>query len=114
VLRPGGRLVLESATVAESLLASGMRGGAEYEAGGVRMTTENRYDPLTSRLESDAVFEAADGRVERSRFAHGVHTTGEVVRMLRAAGFGEISLLAGDGASPYAVGSPRMIAVAMA
>jgi SAM-dependent methyltransferase len=112
-LRPGGRLVLESGTVAESLLVNGMRGGGTYEAGGVRMTTRDRYDVLTSRLESEAVLEAEDGRRERTRFAHRVHTTGEVVRMLRAAGFAEVALLAGDGVTPYAPGSPRMIALAM-
>jgi SAM-dependent methyltransferase len=112
-LAPGGRLVLESATVAESLLVNGLSGGKSYEAGGVRMTTVDRYDPLTSRLESEAVLEAADGRTERTRYAHRVHTTGEVVRMLRAAGFGDVTLLGGDGVAPYAPGSPRMIAVAM-
>jgi SAM-dependent methyltransferase len=113
-LAPGGRLVLESATVAESFLAGGLTGGGSWEAGGVRMTTTDHYDPLTSRLESEAVLEADDGRVERTRFAHRVHTSGEVVRLLRAAGFGEVTLLGPDGETPYAVGAARMIAVAMA
>jgi hypothetical protein len=38
------------------------------------------------------LFEADDGTVERSRAAHHVHTTGEVVRMLRAAGFTNVEL----------------------
>jgi SAM-dependent methyltransferase len=113
-LAGGGRLVLESGTVAESLLPGGIGGGSSYTAGGIRMTTRDRYDPLTSRLETDAVLEADDGRVERTRFAHRVHTSGEIVRLLHAAGFRDVTLRAGDGETPYAVGSPRMIALAMA
>jgi SAM-dependent methyltransferase len=112
VLRPGGRLVLESLTIAESLLVRGVDDGAEYGYGGIRMTTTNRYNVAESRLETDAVFAAADGTVERSRFAHRVHTAGEVVRLVEAAGFGEVRLLAGDGATPYELGTPRMILVA--
>jgi glycosyltransferase involved in cell wall biosynthesis len=37
---------------------------------------------------------------------------GEVVRLLRAAGFDDVELLAGDGSGPYELGSGRMIAVA--
>ena len=105
-LRPGGRLILESLTIAESLLVRGVDDGAEYEYGGIRMTTANHYNVAESRLESDVVFEAADGTVERSRLAHRVHTAGELVRLVAAAGFGDVRLLAGDGATPYALGEP--------
>ena len=64
--------------------------------------------------ESDYVFEDADGRVERARAAHHVHTAGELVRLLRGAGFGAVSLLGADGAGPYRLGSPRLVAVAVA
>jgi cyclopropane fatty-acyl-phospholipid synthase-like methyltransferase len=114
-LRPGGRLVLESLTVAEALLASGVEPEAEYEFGGVRMTATNRYRPEESRLESDYVFtDLAGTLVEHRRSAHHVHTTGEVVRMLRAAGFAEVALFGGDATSPYELGDPRLIAVAEA
>jgi SAM-dependent methyltransferase len=114
-LRPGGRLVLESLTVAESLLVGGVQERAEYEFGGVRMVAANRYRPSESRLESDFTFEDGAGAVEHARAAHHVHTAGEVVRMLRGAGFAEVELLGGgDGTAPYALGSRRMVAVAKA
>ena len=113
-LRPGGRLLLESLTVAESLLVAGVKPEAEYEFGGVRMTSTNRYRPEESRLESDYVFEDSDGVVEHARAAHHVHTIGELVRMLHDAGFGDVALLGPDGAGPYELGSPRLIAVATA
>jgi SAM-dependent methyltransferase len=113
-LRPGGRLLLESGTVAESLLVGPIKPRSEHEFGGVRMTKENHYRAAESRLETEYVFEDADGLVERTRAAHHVHTTGEVVRMLQGAGFGEVVLMGADGASPYELGSPRLIAVAVA
>ncbi len=110
LVKPGGRLVIESATIAESLLVGGISEHRELEVGGVKMTSTNRYRASESRLESEYVFESADGAVEHSRAAHHVHTSGEVVRMLRGAGFEQVELL--DGSGPYEVGSRRMIAVA--
>ena len=56
------------------------------------MAATNTYNPLKSRLESDWRSPTHDGHEERASGAHHVHTTGEVVRMLEAAGFTEIAL----------------------
>jgi SAM-dependent methyltransferase len=112
VLRPGGRLALESLCVAESFLPGGLAERAEHEFGGVRMELVNRYDAVESRMESAVTFTDADGREEHARIAHRVHTSGEVVRMLRAAGFADVTLSDGEGA--FALGSPRLVAVATA
>ena len=111
-LRPGGRLILESLTVAESFLAGGVSERAEYEYGGIRMTTVNHYRAAESRLESELTLEDADGAVEHARSVHHVHTTGEVVRMLAGRGLRATSSCARRRRDPYEVGSPRMIAVA--
>ena len=106
LLRPGGRLVLESMTVAESLLPGGIQPHSEVEFGGIRMARSNRYNarpragsrPTTSSPTSR-------GTVERTRAAHHVHTAAEVVRLLNGAGFGDVRLLGGDGGSaPYELG----------
>ena len=86
VLRPGGRLVLESMTVAESFLVGDFKPSAEWEYGGIRLSATNHYRVAESRLESEFTFEDADGHVEHSRAAHHVHTSGEVVRLLQQAG----------------------------
>jgi SAM-dependent methyltransferase len=111
-LRPQGRLILESLTVAEGFLTSAFSPTASYTFGGITMAATNTYNPLKSRLESEWVFTDEHGRTERASGAHHVHTTGEVVRMLEAAGFTEIALKGPDGTRPYALGDHRMIAVA--
>jgi SAM-dependent methyltransferase len=110
-LRPGGRLVLESLTVAESFLPGGVKERAEYEFGGIRMLTVNAYRAAESRLETELTLSEGDV-VEHAQSIHHVHTTGEVVRMLRGAGFREVDLLSAPGV-PYELGAPRMIAVAV-
>jgi SAM-dependent methyltransferase len=111
-LAPGGRLILESLTIAEGFLTSPLRETASYTFGDITMAATNTYNPRKSRLESDWVFTDADGHSERASGAHHVHTTGEVVRMLEAAGFAEIALKGPDGTRDYALGDHRMIAVA--
>jgi len=111
-LRPGGRLILESLTVAESFLIGGISEHSEYEFGGVTMTGRNRYRAAESRFESEWTFTDRAGRVERASGAHHVHTAGEVVRMLGAAGFRDVELKGPDGSAPYELGDRRMIAVA--
>jgi SAM-dependent methyltransferase len=113
-LRPGGRLVLDSATVAESWLPR-FRPELEHEAGGITMRGRNNYDAARSRVVGEFTFEDGDGRVDRGRVIHHVHTVGEVVRLLEGAGFGVDELL-GDPVerTPYALGSPRLVAIATA
>jgi SAM-dependent methyltransferase len=113
VLEPGGRLVLESSTIAESLLANGIGERSEHVFGGIRMTTEHRYVAAESRLEGEHELEA-DGVIEHTRSAHRIHTAGELVRLLRAAGFGDVELRGPDGTGAYAVGDRRVVAVAAA
>jgi SAM-dependent methyltransferase len=111
-LRDGGRLIIESATVAESLLPD-HEPELVYEAGGVTMRARNRYDVRRSRLVGDFTFEDAAGRRERAGVVHHVHTVGEVVRMLEHAGF-RVDRLMADEHTPYAVGSPHLVAIATA
>ena len=110
-LKPGGRLLLESATVAESLLP-GYRSELEHEAGGITMRARHDYDVARSRLVGDFSFEDAAGRVERAGVVHHVHTVGEIVRMLTSVGF-EVEELLSDAAerTPYTVGSRHLIAI---
>ena len=113
-LRPGGRLVLESMTVAESLLPQ-FRAELEYEAGGVTMRARHDYDARHSRLLGQFEFRDSQGRIETVPVIHHVYTVAEIVRLLEAAGF-EVDELLGDplARSPYSVGAPRLVVLATA
>jgi SAM-dependent methyltransferase len=113
MLAAGGRLVIQTGTVAESSLPGGIPDIEEHEIGGVRMIEHNRYDPERSVIETDYVLQA-DGDEERRSSLQYVHTSGEIARMLRAAGFADVRLLDADGRSPYELGSPLLIVVASA
>jgi SAM-dependent methyltransferase len=113
-LRRGGRLVLESMTVAESLLPD-FKPELEYEAGGVTMHARHEYDARHSRLMGQFEFRDAEGRSESGPVIHHVYTVAEVVRLLEAGGFA-VDELIGDSVtrSPYALGAPRLVALATA
>ena len=113
-LRRGGRLVLESMTVAESLLPE-FRSGIEYEAGGVTMRARHDYDVRHSRLLGDFEFADGQGHSESGPVIHHVYSVAELIRLLEGAGF-RVDELLGDAAerSPYVLGAPRLVVLATA
>jgi hypothetical protein len=114
LLRSDRRLVVESYAFAESILASAIEPEDEYEYGGIRMKKKNHYRVEESRVDVDYVFENDAGVIERTQSAYYVHTIGEIVRLLKAAGFRKVELRGQDGTSPFRLGSPRLIAIATA
>ncbi len=62
-----------------------------------------------SRVDAEATFTDAEGRVEQRSFAHHVHSAAEVVDLLGAAGFSGVELLGPDGIEPFALGDRRLI-----
>ena len=72
------------------------------------MRAHNEYDAPRSRVVGDFAFEDADGGRERAGVVHHVHTVGEIVRMLEAAGFRVDELLGDHEHTPYAVGSAAL------
>jgi len=108
-LKPGGRFVLESGWVAESLLPQ-FRGTLDMKAGGIRFQAENRYDPVSGYVEN--LFTATRGGETTSRPArHRLYTCRQVLEMLGRAGFESFELFGSPAAEPFALGSPRLLAV---
>jgi len=109
-LRPGGRFVLESGWVAESLLPQ-FRPSLDMKAGGIRFQAQNRYDPASGWVEN--VFTASRGNEKTSRPArHRLYICRQVLEMLARAGFVDFELFGSPAGEPYALGSPRLLAVA--
>jgi hypothetical protein len=77
------------------------------------MLSENRYDPVESRLDIDYTF-VRDGRVETRPTTSYLFTAGEICRMHRDAGLLPVELLGSSDSEPYQIGSPRLILVSRA
>ena len=108
-VRKGGRVIVDSYTCAESIFPLEQR--RELDFCGGSYTSELRYDPLRSVLETEAVLRLGEERHEL-RYAHQVVTTGELARFLKAAGFETLAMYGDTDDKPYAVGSARLLLVA--
>jgi SAM-dependent methyltransferase len=108
-LRPGGRLILDSGTCAESLFPLATERELAFEGGSWR--AELRYDPMQSSLATRAELRLGEA-VHELLYAHQVVTTGELVRLLREAGLATLEMCADARGTPYAAGCPRLLLVA--
>jgi SAM-dependent methyltransferase len=84
-LKPGGRFVLETPMVIESLLAS-IKDRPWFKAGSVYLLVENEYDASRSRLNTEYTF-VADGRVEVRRGSQRVYSYRQLIELMEASGF---------------------------
>jgi SAM-dependent methyltransferase len=107
-LKPGGRMVLEAGWVAESRFPDFVE-GRDIEAGGVHFATRSAYDPRTGRAESRYTLTRGDSSEERAATFR-VYTAREILRLLETAGLADVELWGGPG-QPFALGSPRLVAV---
>ncbi|MFN7938378.1 MAG: methyltransferase domain-containing protein [Bryobacteraceae bacterium] len=110
-VRPGGRFLLETGTAAETILPT-LQPFGEYTVGGIKMETRRKYRFRDSVIESVYTF-SRDGQVESHNLEQAVYTTGEICRMLEAAGFSVAALYSGtDGAGMELGNSRRLLVVA--
>jgi hypothetical protein len=109
-VRPGGRFLLETGTAAECLLPS-FQASSEYTIGAIKMGVERRYRFADSRILSTYSF-SKDGVLEQHDLEQSVYSSGEICRMLEAAGFGIVGLYQGTDGTEAAMGARRLIAVA--
>jgi len=84
-LKPGGRFVLETPMVIESLLPN-LKDRPWFKAGDVYLLVANEYDPSRGRLDIEYTF-VSDGRVEVRRGSHRAYTYRQLVELMETAGF---------------------------
>jgi SAM-dependent methyltransferase len=109
-VRPGGRFLLESGWIAEALLPH-FNERLEMEISGIRFVAENRYDPARGVVEN--LFTVSRGGESQTRPAeHRVYTYGELARMIRDVGFGDLKSFGSPAGEPFALGSPQLLLVA--
>ena len=108
-LKPGGRFILESGAVAESLLPV-LQPERKLRLGDLDYFSRNSYQAAESRMDITYTF-SKDGRSETKPIHQWVHTAAEVGRMLRRCGLEPIETFGGLDGSPYALRSPHFIAL---
>jgi len=109
-LVPGGRFLLESGAVSESLLPA-LQTERAMRFGDIDFSSRMRYDALDGRMDITYTF-AGGGRSEVKPIHQWVHSAAEIRRMLSRAGL-ELTAAFGDlEGGEYHAGSPRLIALA--
>jgi SAM-dependent methyltransferase len=110
VLRPGGRLVLETMH-RDRLARMSQPRSWEHLEGDDLVVEERRFDPVAGVNHTTLQFRPADGPPESAEYEMRVYTATELDRMLRAAGFGSVEFHGSLGGEPFTVES-RLVAVA--
>jgi SAM-dependent methyltransferase len=87
-LKPGGRFVLQTGVVAESVFVTRLQ-RAWFPLGELLFLVDTDYDPAAARLTSTYTMIQA-GKKETKRAVYQIYTYRQVVRMLEEAGFGPI------------------------
>jgi 2-polyprenyl-3-methyl-5-hydroxy-6-metoxy-1,4-benzoquinol methylase len=107
----GGRLILDTGCCAESLFPLADAREVAFEGGTYR--SAYRYDSRRSLLKTKAALRLGEA-VHPLLYAHYVVTSGELVRMVEAAGLEVEALHGGTEGEAFAPGMPRLLLVASA
>jgi ubiquinone/menaquinone biosynthesis C-methylase UbiE len=110
VLRPGGRLVIE--TMHRDLMIRVFQERGWRLLGAGRLLLEQRaFDPVTGVVQETQTLVDSDGARESQTFATRVYSATELVSMLRAAGFEKVMAYGDLDGAPLDVGT-RLVLVA--
>jgi SAM-dependent methyltransferase len=109
-LKPRAAFVLESGATAESLLPSLVR-ERTMQVGEISFHSVGHYDTSASVLEVEYTFAKGDAK-ETKTARTTVFTAGEIVAMLRAAGFAAVDVYASAARDELVLGAPRALFVA--
>jgi SAM-dependent methyltransferase len=109
-LKPAGRFVVETGTVAESLLPS-LKERFWVPVGDILFLVQNRYDHVRGRLDMEFTF-VRDGRLEKKAGFQMVHTYREFCRLVEDAGFHELEGFGSPAPEPFRLGAHRLLLAA--
>lgn len=109
-LKPGGRFMMETGLVAESLLPNLQR-SRELQIGDIGFASRNVYDPLEGRLDITYTFTRGEEREVKATHQW-VHGAAEIRRMLRQSGLEPVEAFGDVDGSAYTLGCPRLILLA--
>jgi hypothetical protein len=110
-VRPGGGLVIDYGTAAETILPGYTGEDRMMRAGDVTAFTTSAYDVAHSRLVSGYRFVRGDEEVAVTALHH-VLTCAQVNGLLTEAGFVDVAHYAGPDGEPFRLGAPRLLLTA--
>jgi SAM-dependent methyltransferase len=109
-LKPGGRFILESGAIAESILPV-FQPERKLRIGDLDFLSCNTYDAPEGRM--DIIYTFSKGpRREVKPIHQWVHSAAEIRRMLRASNMEPLDCFGGLDGEPYVLGAPRFIVLA--
>ncbi len=110
VLKPGGRFILESGAVSESILPA-LRPERKLLIGDLDFHSRNIYDAAESRMDITYTFTRGDQQ-EVKPIHQWVHSAAEIRRMFSRSGLEPLTVFGDFEGARYALGSPRFIGLA--
>ena len=109
-LRAGGRFVINSGLVAESILPH-IPQGETYTVGDITMTINNVYVADKGYMVSHLQY-TRGGKSEDHSFKHYVFTLSEIIRLLESVGLKTLAVYNSTNKQPYQVGDQQLYLVA--
>jgi 2-polyprenyl-3-methyl-5-hydroxy-6-metoxy-1,4-benzoquinol methylase len=109
-LKPGGRFLMDTGLVAESILPA-LQPESAFTLGGIELRTHRTYDAATSRVAMVYTF-VRDGQEDTRSMTQQVYTAAEIQRMLAGVGLRTLARFSSTAGAPYELGSPYLLLVA--
>ncbi|WP_211241430.1 SAM-dependent methyltransferase [Pseudonocardia spinosispora] len=110
-LRPGGGLVIDLGTTAESLLPGFTAGAEVMETGDIRVSASREYDVITGLLVTEYEFSRGPQR-RRASAPYYIRTTAHLIELLTDGGFADVRCFGDPDGSPYELGDRRLLLTA--
>ncbi|QQQ79991.1 methyltransferase domain-containing protein [Saccharothrix sp. 6-C] len=110
-VRPGGGLVVDFASAAESILPGYRAEPRTMRTGDITVLATGEYDVAGSRLLSHYRFTRGEEELDVTAIHH-VYTVAQIVDLLSGNGFTDVELFGGPDGGPYGVGSGRLLLTA--
>jgi SAM-dependent methyltransferase len=110
VLKPGAKFLLDTGVLMECILFS-FQDRNWYQIGDIKFLRNARYDPPTSRIETEYTLIRGDESEAKSAF-HRIFTYRELCELMTKAGFTNVQGFGGLNREPFLLGSKRLLFVA--
>jgi SAM-dependent methyltransferase len=110
VLKPGAKFLLDTGALMEGILFS-FQDRNWFQIGNIKFLRNARYDPPTSRIETEYTL-IRDGQTETKSAFHRIFTYRELFELVAKAGFRDVRGYSGFSCEPFVLGSKRLLLVA--